>query len=526
MKKHLAVFWRLILTLCLVFSSAPFCLAQGESRSEQYISIDFRDTEIGDVLRLLAKQHNLNIVLSEDVRGPVTAQLSNVTVKEAIKAIVTINGYAYTERDNVIKVTTPEAAEMEEPLTQVFALNNADAVSLSASLSDALSPAGKIRVDERSNSLIVTDLPGAIRKVSRLVEELDQITPQVLIEAKLVETVLDDTEDLGIDWTIQATAIGSKRPTTIPFRPKGEEDLSKILPFNKPSQSTAVGDFPVATRAATDVVSGTTTVTALSAAPPHEGYPQGFPFAVLSDFVMGTLDFSSFQAVLKLLLSNTKTSILSSPRISTLNNKSASILVGTRVPIPIYERNETTGTFEIIGYDEEQVGIKLTVTPRINPQGYIKMQIKPEVSSIDSYTGPNDERPVVSTREANTEVQIKNGETVVIGGLIKEEEVKVVRRVPILGYIPILGFPFQYKSTTKQKRDLLIFITAHILTEKERVELTQEEIVRRQYTEIFPPELLSYGLREKRALKAPRQEGRSLKPLKRRQEKGKTGLKN
>jgi type IV pilus secretin PilQ/predicted competence protein len=403
-------------------------------KNGQIKSLQIKDAEISDVLRMLADQFGLNIIISDKVEGKVSVQFNNVSVEEAIDAIVTINGYAYTKKGSVIKVTTPEEVEKEAPITKVFALTNATAEDLVKSLQKVLSPQGTIEVDQRSNALIVTDSPSIINKLQSLIKELDKETPQVMIEAKIVETILGKTENLGIDWTVTATATGTKRPHTFPFHKIREKSFY-------PKTDATSSDFPSSS---------------------------GFPYAVKDDFSLGTLNFSQFQAVMEILKSRSNTKILSNPRLTTLNNQEASILVGTRIPIPVYSFNEDTGTYEVTGYDEEQVGVNLKVTPHVSPDGKIKMSLHPEVSSITGYTGPNDERPIIDTREADTQVQIRDGETVVIGGLIKEEKIKTIKKVPLLGDIPLIGLPFRKKDYTSTNTDLLIFVTAHILKRREK----------------------------------------------------------
>lgn len=407
-------------------------------KNGRIISLEIKEAEIADVLRMLAEQFSLNIIVSDKVKGKISVQFNNVSVEEAIDAIVTINGYAYTIKGSVIKVTTPAEAEREAPVTKIFALNNADAEELSKSLQKVLSAQGTIEVDKRSNALIITDSPTIIEKLKSLIEELDRETPQVIIEAKIVETILGENENLGIDWTITATATGAKRPHTFPFRKTGPKSF---FPESNPSASTV--EFPKT---------------------------HGFPYTVKDDFSFGTLNFSQFQAVLEILKSRSNTKILSNPKLTTLNNQEAQILVGTRIPIPIYSFNEETGTYEISGYEEEEVGVTLRVTPHVSPDGKIKLSLHPEVSSITGYTGPNNERPIIDTREAKTQVQINDGETVVIGGLIKEERIKTVKKVPLLGDIPLLGFPFRKTEYTSTNTDLLIFVTARIMKRQKVIE--------------------------------------------------------
>jgi len=191
------------------------------------------------------------------------------------------------------------------------------------------------------------------------------------------------------------------------------------------------------------------------------------------------LNFTEFQAVLQAIEEDVNTKVLSHPRIVTLNNEQAKIMVGTKVPIPTYTFNNDTGTYEISGYDEEDVGITLEVTPHVSPDGKIRMNLHPVVSDFSGvYVGPNNERPYIDTREAITQVQLKDGETVVIGGLIKQKEVDTVNKVPILGSIPLVGLVFRHKHKAVETTDLLIFITARILKSQKKKEDQVIEIKR------------------------------------------------
>ena len=201
-------------------------------------------------------------------------------------------------------------------------------------------------------------------------------------------------------------------------------------------------------------------------------FPSGgktaFPLALPSNFAFGTLSFTSFQAALQVLKSKSNTKIISNPRITTLNNKQATITVATTYNIPTYERNDSTGSYEITGYEEKELGILLSVTPQINPEGFIVVQLDPEVSAFstwDTFTtsGGTIQAPRYTTRKASTQVMVKDGETIVIGGLIREQLVDRVYKIPILGDIPIVGLLFKKKEKEVDTTDLLFFITVNIV---------------------------------------------------------------
>ena len=267
----------------------------------------------------------------------------------------------------------------------------------------------------------------------------------------------DEVADkLGIEWQTKIVASGSKVPITFPFK----SDLTtstgyKYIPIPKPPQSTinydsqgnailtqTVADFP----------------TAAAATP-------SFPYASASNFTFGTLDFSQFQAVLEVLSARGNTKVISNPKITVLNNQEALITVGQTLNIPKYERNANTGSMEITGYIEKELGILLKVTPHINAEGYITLSLKPELSSLLRYDQltAQIQTPVFSVRRADTQLILRDGQTIAIGGLISEKDVDSISKVPFLGDLPIIGIPFRKKEKTKEKTDLLFFVTVNLV---------------------------------------------------------------
>jgi type IV pilus assembly protein PilQ len=403
-------------------------------------SLEFREVDIKDILRQLAKQYNLNIVFSENVKGLVTVQLNNLSIDQALDSIVTVNGFSYTKKESVYKVTTMAEAEREGKQTKLFKLNNADASKLKDTLAKVLSSSGSIEADSRSNSIVITDSLSVLSKVEAMIPALDEITPQVLIEAKLIETSLTNTEKLGIDWTTTIQASGSKRPVVFPFSTKGGGTLSARSPASAPDSTSILASS------------------------------KAFPYAVASDFTLGTLDFTGLTAVFDALKTRADTKLVAAPRIMTVNNQKATINAGQVVPVATYERNSTSGEFEVTGWEQINIGINLEVTPQISPDGHIKLKLKPEVSNSAGTIAADtiNQRPIISTRKAETEVQIMDGQTIVIGGLVKTKEAKTTTKVPFLGNLPFVGKLFSHNASgsvtePEEKTDLLIFVTAHII---------------------------------------------------------------
>ncbi|MFA5388923.1 MAG: secretin N-terminal domain-containing protein [Candidatus Omnitrophota bacterium] len=460
MKRICAVF------IVLLFSVTSVCYGQEgpglkdgeavESTSPGNITMDFKDADINNVLRILSYKSGMNIVAGKDVTGLVTIRLTDVPWEKALDVVLRTYGYTYEREGNVIRVTTTANLENEELVTEVFSLNYANAKNVPQSIEEMLSSRGKVKFDERTNLLIVTDIATNIYKIREVVIKLDAQTRQVMIEAKIIETTLGNSDKMGIEWQTRIVAAGPKIPTTFPFK----NDMStmtgyKYVPIPKPPESTINYDSqgnPIVTQSTADFPTAS------------KGTPS-FPFVSASDFTFGTLDLTQFQAVLEFLSSRGDTKIISNPKITVLDNREALITVGQTLNIPTYERNSSTGTMEITGYTEKELGILLKVTPQINAEGCITLYLKPELSSLLRYDQltAQVQVPVYSVRKAETQLMVKDGQTIAIGGLISENQVDRVTKVPFLGSIPILGAPFRKTEKTTEKTDLLFFVTVNLV---------------------------------------------------------------
>lgn len=394
------------------------------------VSIDFRDADIQNVLRILSYKSGVNIVTGPEVTGLVTIKLKDVPWKRALEVVLETYGYGYEFKDNIITVTTIEGlkrrredatllAEQEPLVTKTFVLNYAKASEVIASLDKMKTVRGTINYDERTNTLIVRDLSRNMDLIEGVVKQLDRTTPQVLIEAKVVETTLDNSEKLGIDWTTKVGVGGAQRPITWPFTAHSDNK------FMRADDLPGAGD---------------------------------------ADFSYGTLNFQQMSAVLEMLRNRTDTNILSNPRIVTINNKPAKIVVGKQYPFPQYTYNDQQAKYQVSGWEYKDIGIIFEVTPHVNNAGYITLDLWPQVTDILGFvTVENASVPQLSQEQAKTSVMIKDGETLVIAGLIKDQVTNTKKKVPFLGDIPLVGLLFQKTEKTVVKQDLLIFVTPHII---------------------------------------------------------------
>lgn len=378
------------------------------------ISLAVEDAEIVDVLRLLAKQNDLNLHINQDIHGKVTVRFKDVLLQEALDTILHGNGLDYVLYRDIILVK-PVAQSVEGELeTKVYSLRYLDAYAMATSLQPVLSPKGKTTVvpfsgeqearggsaDQRaSDLLVVTDTPAAIRGIDALVEQLDVPMAQIMIEVELIETTLTDQEKLGIDWSLNASV----------------------------SDPDAV-----------------------------------YPLPITGGFRFGKLSLTELRVAFDALRTRGNAKLISNPKITTLENQTAKITVGTSVPIPVREIDERGR--ERITVEEREVSVRLSVTPRLNELGVITMTVEPQVEEITGWTQIESFRhPITSKRTVKTQVMVRDGESIAIGGLVKEKAIQTKNKVRILGDIPLLGYLFQHAETEKEKTDLLIFITPHVV---------------------------------------------------------------
>ncbi len=404
------------------------------------ISVDFRDADIGNVLRLFARQNKLNIVASDSVSGKITVALHNVTLEQALESILLANGYNYVILNDVVLVKPEDQINTEALLTRVFQLKHINANNIEEAVKELISEKGKVKVIAtsfhnqkdvyevnnrvppdreqrywlRSSLLLVRDFPAQIEMIEDFIAKIDIAVPQVLIEAKLVEVTPLTESNVGIDW----------------------------------SKSLALDIFDEIRTPADQIRK----YSSRSRLPNTDGR-----------LTLGTLTTSEFSAVLNFLNKNTKTKLISNPRILAMDNEPSDISVSTNFPIPQINRG-VGGQGDLVTFSYRDVRIMLRVTPHLSPNNTITMYVNPIIEEVTGQiTVSGNTAPITTRREVDTVVKVKNGETIVIGGMIKEREVQTVSKVWLLGDIPLLGHFFQNKSIEKLQTDLVIFITPQII---------------------------------------------------------------
>ncbi len=447
-----------------------------------YVTMDFKEADINTVLRVLSLKSGVNIVAGPEVKGTVTVRLENVPWQQALEVVLRTYGYVYERRDNIIRVTTPEKMSQEELVTETFILEyiqltrkategtSVQAQQTSSAVTDLidiittmLSERGKVKMVGQRNAIVVTDTPSNVYKIREVIKKLDQPTAQVFIDTKVIKTQLDRGENIGIRWNAANMGIssGAARPVTFPFATNTDS--------NKEYFPGALEPFLARTAGASSTTGSTSTGTVQQ----NSAEPRSFPFPDLAvsnrTFSFGTLDFSSFSALLSLLESRTNTKVISNPRIVVLNNQTAKVKVGSEIPIPSFERNETTGSFEVTGFTFRDVGVVLNVTPHVNSIEEILVDLKPEVSSLGStitYSATL-AAPSFDVTNAETQVLIRSGETIAIGGLLENKVSVAEQRVPYLGSLPGVGKFFRSKRQTEgsanRNTETLFFVTVTLV---------------------------------------------------------------
>lgn len=450
------------------------------------VTMDFKEADIHTVLRLLSLKSRMNIVAGPEVQGTVTIRLENVPWEQALQVVLRTYGYVYEKVGNIIRVTTSEKMEQEELITETFSLeyiqlskrsdrgdaenSGGEQTSTTANeiveiVTTMLSERGRVKMVSQRNALVVTDTPTNVYKIGEIIRGLDRHASQVFIDSKVIKTQLDKGENLGIRWNIANVGIGqgSVRPTSFPFqtafpgenRPPAsiKDHLERFLPPLSGTTQTATTTSSSATANSVD----------------SREFPLPAPKVANETFTFGTLDFSTFSALLSMLQSRTNTKVVSNPRIVVLDNQTAKVKVGSEIPIPTFERNETTGSFEVTGFDYRDVGVVLDVTPHINSAQEILVDLKPEVSSLGSTISFTSTlaAPSFDVTNAETQVLIRSGETIAIGGLLENKFAISEQKVPYLGSIPGIGKLFRSKRQTEgsanRNVETLFFVTVTLV---------------------------------------------------------------
>lgn len=409
------------------------------------ISLNFQNINIRAVLQLLADFTGINMVVSDNVKGDITLRLNDLPWDQALDIILTTQGLDKRRTGNVMLIDTKKHLdEMEEnqlkseqiiqklePIrSNLLQINYAKAADIAVLIKDKqnslLSERGKVSVDARTNTLWIQDTGTKIEEIRELIKQLDVPVKQVQIEARIVQVNKDFSQDLGIRW-------GVSKPTHLSGTLSGANQLAQnIAPANV---------VPLAERLNLDLV----------AAPTSGAIPAslGIALAKLGNGILLDLELSALE-------SEGRAELISSPRLITTNQQAAVIESGQEIP---YQESTSSGATAVAF---KKAVLSLKVTPQITPDSKILMelQINQDTPSPETFNGV----PAILTKEIQTNVLVNNGQTIVLGGIYKQDKNKALKRIPFFGELPVVGPLFRNKHVTLSNEELLIFITPRIIT--------------------------------------------------------------
>lgn len=447
--------------------------APTKSRGQDTLSVDFPDDEIRNILRNVADLFELNLIIPETLQGRTSIKLRDVTWRQIFQSILDPVGFTYVEDGNIIKIVTKESLNDEPVSTEVFVINYASAGAIAPTIQSLVDPAkGKIVVDARSNSLVITERPSRMNRIRPIIEQLDKATDQVMIESKFVEVTDRDQKDLGVNWSslsgygISAGSLSRSYTQNQGSSASNSHTENNIdVPFMKDGYDRAsdVAGLPAGSIGPPYTIDKDSGLRKYDNLGPSSLISAGGS-ANLAKVTTAVFSADQFKLVLSALQTKNNTKVVSNPTVVTLNNAEATINVGEEYPVPKYSYSEQKGTFEVSGFDFKPIGVILKVTPQVNARGFIKLTVTPEVSqqngSVAFGGASGTEIPIIATRKAVTQVSLKDGYTMGIGGLLTENSINGESKVPVLGSIPLLGRLFRSNSHSKTATNLIIFITA------------------------------------------------------------------
>jgi type IV pilus assembly protein PilQ len=411
------------------------------------ITFDYSEADVREVLDMMAAKAGINMIYGDEVSGTITISLSKVPFDEAFRTILNVKGLAAQQAgDNILRIATPATfmAEQKKAIqqTRVFFLNYTTAATVKSQIDSVAAAEGRSKatcaVDDTNNAVIVTDTPQGLESTAILIRSLDRMPKQVLIEAKLVEVSLEDTFDMGVVWGASGGTSslgggnGSYYGTNVAIN--GVDRLGNTVKLAVPG-SANVG-------------------TGVNLAPSTIYGGLRFGRIVGNERLDVTLQAAAKKG---------KAKVLSNPKVATLNNKAANIKITDQTHYDQQTVTTANGITTVAhAYTNVDTGITLTVTPTINSDGRIAMHVAPSVIQLAG-TPDGVSPPQTATRSTDTNVIVKDGETIVIGGLIHDTQSETVYKVPVLGDIPLLGLLFRRKSTARTRVELLIFVTPKVI---------------------------------------------------------------
>jgi type IV pilus assembly protein PilQ len=432
-----------LLTALLALVAAPAAQAQetaqgtvdeGTRVKSQRISLNLQDVTLGNVLKVMTQKSGINFLIGSDLVGKsINVYLEEVLVEDALSAIMRANGLWYTrlKGTNIYVIMEAPEGPPVATITEVLHTNYASAAELEPTVKAVLTSAGSIVVDQRTNSLVISDIPENMPTLQSIVTELDTPTGQVLIEARVVEFSEDASSRLGISWDFGGFESGDENGGAISYGST----------FNNSDASEGILNLSI-------------------------GKWDSF------------LELKDLSAIISAMQKEGLAEVLAEPRVLTVDNKEAVIEITQHMALAkkvTYREGGQESTVEPIFGD---VGVTLKVTPHLNNDEFVTMVIEPTVSSAQRSSFFPDEAVDTRSRTARTTVMVKDSQTVVIGGLLRKDVITTDFKVPILGDIPLLGQLFRKSEESETRTEVVLFLTPRIL-DAEALQRTSQEYIQR-----------------------------------------------
>jgi type IV pilus assembly protein PilQ len=430
------------------------------------VEIHVNDTKLVEVLRMLSMQSQKNIVATKEVTGTVTANLYNVTIPEALDAILTPNGFGYIEKDNFIFVYTKKQLDemkkaQHKTKTEVFRLYYTSSTDAATLIKAVLSPDGKVQetvaaktgIDSSATEtggnahagddmLIVNDYPENLEKVRDVLKQIDKRPQQVLVEATMLAVNLTESNQLGVNFTV----LGGVDFSTL-------SNVGSVGTGSGLSQALTGG---IAGGAANPAITQNAAANAVNDSGFIAGQAggNGLQIGIVKNNV--GMFISALEAV-------TNSTVLANPKVLVVNKQRGEVQVGSQIGYrDTTTQTETANTSSIKFLD---TGIHLIFRPYIGDDGWMRLEVHPEDSSPTS-NGFDSGQPAKQTTQVTTNIMVKDGHTIVIGGLFRDTSAITKNQVPILGNLPLVGPLFRSQADSTQRQEIIILLTPHIIKDE------------------------------------------------------------
>ena len=413
------------------------------TNESEFITINYKDADLQNVLRMIARASGINLVIDPAVKGKqVTLEMSHVHWTEALDEVLKCTQCTMVRDSLHVVRVLPEGAAKGEPASyDIIQLDYLAASEVAPQVQSLLSKdVGSCMVNAGANALVVGDTPVKLSQIRALVERLDRPTPQIVIDARFVEISDNPKKTQGVDWT----PIGDYQI----LLQKMLMDFTRNVSYDRSSTgSKEVGLYKLPLPSGNPTGKAASWTITQSEATSYELAPQ------------------QFQLAFSMLMNDARSKLISNPRLQTMDNKMAKIQVAEIKYKPKYTFNPQTGSYGINDLEEIPIGITLEVTPSVNPKGEVKLKVMPEVSALTGVqTLQGVDIPTVAKRKIETEVTLKDSHTVAIGGMMRDDWVSTEKSVPYLCDMPYIGKScFTWSNREKTTINLIIFITPTVI---------------------------------------------------------------